>query len=156
MYINGEFMRAMMWGFCCRKPSEGQYSYGPRQQAQLQRRSRCVSGWLFSLRPGSLYHDWRVSHRPGSLCHGWLVSLRPGSLCHSAWRFSLISLLCSVSSVVCSQNLMLAMYCKSKTWRGYVKFINKNKMYGALCPLNSNLGLHKVAPLLKSKYLNVI
>lgn len=118
MYINGEFMRAMMWGFRCRKPSEGQYSYGPRQQAQLQRRSRCVSGWLFSLRPGSLCHDWRVSHRPGSLCHGWLVSLRPGSLCHSAWRFSLISLLCSVSSVVCSQNLMLAMYCKSKTWEG--------------------------------------
>lgn len=32
----------------------------------------------------------------------------------------------------------------------------KTKMYGALCPLNSNLGLHKVAPLLKSKYLNVI
>lgn len=149
-------MRAMMWGFCCRKPSEGQYSYGPRQQAQLQRRSRCVSGWLFSLRPGSLCHDWRVSHRPGSLCHGWLVSLRPGSLCHSACASllsacSVLFLLLYVARILCQQCIA-----SLKHGRGYVKFINKNKMYGALCPLNSNLGLHKVAPLLKSKYLNVI
>lgn len=127
MYINGEFMRAMMWGFCCRKPSEGQYSYGPRQQAQLQRRSRCVSG-CFS-RSGLAHYVMTGASRTG-LAHYVMAGSSRSGLAHYVTQpdasllsaCSVLFLLLYVARILCQQCIA-----SLKHGRGYVKFINKNK-----------------------------